>query len=140
MLSKQKIFNKAYAHALTMTYLAKYNLDSHIHVGCCYRTADGNRCLIGCFIPDEAYTPEMEGKTVMGLFCNNEIVFGDNSSGAELLFKLKLVPVTKLESLSKERYNFLEELQATHDMANTLEEMFGNLHDLAKTYKLKIPD
>lgn len=31
---------------------------------CVYRDEDGNKCAIGCLIPDELYTPEVEGMTV----------------------------------------------------------------------------
>lgn len=31
---------------------------------CAYRGVDGNRCAIGCFIPDWAYSPKMESMTV----------------------------------------------------------------------------
>jgi len=33
------------------------------HGGCLYRTEDGNRCAVGCFIPDEVYVPTMDSDT-----------------------------------------------------------------------------
>lgn len=28
---------------------------------CLYRGPDGNKCVVGCFIPDDKYSPRMEG-------------------------------------------------------------------------------
>jgi hypothetical protein len=32
--------------------------------GCAYRGFDGNKCIVGCFIPDSLYDPSMEGTTI----------------------------------------------------------------------------
>lgn len=34
---------------------------------CAYRGSDGNKCVGGCFIPDELYSADMEGNTVGAL-------------------------------------------------------------------------
>lgn len=33
---------------------------------CLYRGADGRKCAVGCLIPDELYTPAVEGEAVDG--------------------------------------------------------------------------
>mgnify|MGYP003640356325 CR=1 FL=1 len=34
---------------------------------CLYRNEDGNKCLVGCFIDDAEYTPDMEGQGYLGI-------------------------------------------------------------------------
>ncbi|MGQ7794513.1 hypothetical protein ACUN0C_19080 [Faunimonas sp. B44] len=35
--------------------------------GCLYRGPDGTKCAVGCLIPDELYTPRLEGNSVFML-------------------------------------------------------------------------
>ena len=65
-MTNQELFNRVVAHLraqgcaakewVTRSNGAKSNL-------CRYRTADGKKCAVGCLIPDDRYTPELEGKT-----------------------------------------------------------------------------
>lgn len=38
--------------------------------GCAYRAADGNKCGVGCFIPESKYTAEMEGNNAIHVIDN----------------------------------------------------------------------
>lgn len=55
-IDTQELFNRVSTHLLSMTQQSR--LDS---IGCAYRTADGNRCAVGCLIPDRLYEEEFEG-------------------------------------------------------------------------------
>ena len=39
--------------------------------GCAYRGDEGSMCAIGCLIPNEAYSSDMEGKSIIGLLCSD---------------------------------------------------------------------
>lgn len=43
---------------------------------CQYRTDDGQKCAVGCLIPDEVYSTEMEWKNVTALFDSMPYVAG----------------------------------------------------------------
>lgn len=51
------------------------NADGGIKVGkehgCAYRGVEGRKCALGWVIPDEDYTPALEGQTLGGLLQNN---------------------------------------------------------------------
>ena len=57
-MKKQEVFNKVAAHLLAQGKPALKGED------CVYRSKDGLKCAIGCLIPDENYTPEMERKSI----------------------------------------------------------------------------
>ena len=56
-MTAQEIFDKVAAHLLTQR---KPSLLCGI--GCAYRGEGGLKCAAGCLIPDEEYSPEMEGR------------------------------------------------------------------------------
>ena len=57
-MTKQEIFDRVARHLLTQKKHAM------IDDTCAYRTPDGLKCAIGCLIPDELYTPKIEGFSV----------------------------------------------------------------------------
>lgn len=60
MTDKQAIFDKVARHLLTQREKAQeYSVISGS--SCRYRTEDGQKCAIGCLIPDELYDSVMEG-------------------------------------------------------------------------------
>lgn len=63
-------------------------------IGCMYRGDDGRKCAVGVLIPDELYTPSMEGRS------------------AEDMMKIYL-DVQNL--LGAENVEFLEAMQQVHD-------------------------
>ena len=58
MINRQEIFNTVVRH------LHAQGKPSIVKGICRYRGPDNTRCAIGALIPDEFYTPEMEGKGV----------------------------------------------------------------------------
>lgn len=63
MSSKQEIYDKVKAHLLTQN-AKSYDVENNM---CMYRHPDGLKCAIGVLIPDDAYTPDMEGHTVAAM-------------------------------------------------------------------------
>ena len=55
-MNRQEIFDKIYLHLIEQ---GRKSIDSDGQ--CMYRSPDGDKCAIGCLIPDELYTPELEG-------------------------------------------------------------------------------
>lgn len=68
---------------------------------CVYRNADGNKCAVGCLIPDELYDPVMEGGT--------------------LAQQLHVMPES-LKSLFSRHLGVLMELQIIHDNSRNWDE------------------
>lgn len=58
-MTKQEVFTQVATHLLTQKEQA-YNEGA----GCRYRDESGRKCAVGCLIPDELYSPELEGISV----------------------------------------------------------------------------
>lgn len=56
-MTRQEIFDKALAHLRVQGCQA-----IEANTTCLYRTSSGLKCAIGALIPDEVYTPDMEGE------------------------------------------------------------------------------
>ena len=56
----QQQFNKVYIHLITQGEKSLSEAAESSN-GCSYRGDNGLMCAAGCMIPDEKYTPEMEG-------------------------------------------------------------------------------
>lgn len=125
MLTQQEIFSKAYANALTMKEMAKEPGDNGF---CRYRAPNGERCLIGSFIPPERYNPNVEFHTITTHLLQEESEWGD------FFREIGLAPYDP----SSEEYFFLSNLQGCHDHAKSLEEMFRRLSEFARKYNLRI--
>ncbi len=67
-MTEQEIFDRVATHLLKQgrkaTELAAISHGGDSMLRCRYRTDDGLRCAVGCLIPDEVYTPAIEGVTV----------------------------------------------------------------------------
>lgn len=57
---KQTTFDIVCAHLLTQNKQTKALIGGRYQ--CAYRAPDGCKCAVGCLIPDDKYTPDMEGK------------------------------------------------------------------------------
>jgi hypothetical protein len=105
-MNLQEIFDKVTEHLLTQKKKAErpnpYYPDSKPH--CAYRGSDGTSCAVGCLIPDEHYTADMEGggvwraDVVKGLFNAGVLsvdstynVFGEDRTKLDLLERLQTV-------------------------------------------------
>ncbi len=92
-MDKQKIFDQVVAHARKQGRKA-YKRDGDIS-GCLYRAPNGDKCFIGCLIPDAVYDPSIEQHTITDI---------------------ALREVQKhLECTSGIDENFLSDLQTIHD-------------------------
>lgn len=129
-MTKQEIFNKVYAHLVKQGRRSMYYLPSKGEEGCAYRGQDGAMCAVGCLIPDEFYTPEIE----------NEIV--SSWIVSEVLAK---AGVTNGHGYDRDKFNLLCELQNAHDtcqFSNREEfilEIKARLGRIARGYQLTIP-
>lgn len=56
-MDRQVVLNKVIRHLLSQNKQA-----TGIH-GCVYRSSDGLKCAIGCLIPDEIYSSDLECRT-----------------------------------------------------------------------------
>lgn len=67
MTTAQEVFDHVVNHFRRQGRPAIHPLwapDSDAYARCVYRTADGNKCAVGCLIPDEKYDPSFEGQSV----------------------------------------------------------------------------
>lgn len=61
-LTLQEAFNKIWERAKDkVKAIERFNEDPAL-TGCRYRASNGKKCFVGVLIPDEQYTPEMEGE------------------------------------------------------------------------------
>ena len=101
----QEIFNKAHKHFAGMTEPSMGGEESD-SAQCAYRGADGNKCIVGAFIPDELYDESLEGDA---LDPQQHDPY-HNTRVTEVLAK-----AFGQDSLSIEQYGLLANLQSTHD-------------------------
>jgi len=85
---------------------------------CAYRGVDGMRCVIGFMIPDDLYTPALEGNSAMGV---------------EITNVLSTVITTDLDLCV-----FLSDLQDVHDgwASGEKADLFDRFQNIAMRYKL----
>jgi len=108
----QEIFNKAHKHFAGMGEPSMASIDEvEDNVQCAYRGANGNKCIVGAFIPDELYKENLEGDS---LSLNPEYPHPlpkfHNTRITEVLavaFRQKV--------LTDDQYILLAKLQKTHD-------------------------
>lgn len=104
-LSAQEVFELASKHLINQGR-ASFNRDKG---SCAYREnfepSDSVRCAVGYFIPDELYTPDMEGMSVAALICNFKRHGGD---------------LAKLVSFLDRHEYLLRYLQLAHDYVGNL--------------------
>jgi len=84
--SLQDIFDQASNHLLTQME------KSRIKDMCLYRSDDGLKCAVGCFIADDEHSEDMEGECVEMLIING-----------------------RMSSISRDRLKLLDKLQSIHD-------------------------
>ncbi len=112
-MTNQDAFNIVWEH-----FVVKGNPPSRSELyGCAYRGENGERCAAGLLIPDEKYTPKMEGFTVYEGF-----VFDALPGGLDV--------------------RFIGALQNAHDDADPKtfrEDVRESLEGVASRYGLEIP-
>ena len=120
-MTMQEIFNRVCEHAVTQNAKSEnYDCDSPVY-GCAYRGDDGRKCFLGVLITDEAYDPDLEGKTVASCSVRRAL----ESSG--------------IQSTGEPRkWYFLSQLQDVHD-DHEPHEWPRELRNLGDKYNLAIP-
>lgn len=127
LLNKQRVFNKVWDYFVVQKKPQSRGIG--IFGACKYRSADGNKCAIGCLIPDELYSPEFDSP-------------GEGLSSAvdDLVttipeFRLALGSVVDLAEENMMR--LLLSLQCAHD--EYFDEIEDALRNVASTYNLEVP-
>ena len=92
-MTAQEVFDKVYWHLLRQG--RRSMLEHEKGEICAYRGEGGTKCAVGCLIPDDAYSPSMEGLGVHQLRRS-----GDNN------------PLT---AIGLEHFYLLRSLQSVHD-------------------------
>ena len=109
----QEIFNKAHKHFVGMAEpsMGATDYTEDADTQCAYRGADGNKCIVGAFIPDSLYDNSLEGDSL-----------DSHLSGVYAPITYHSTRVTEVlakafgqDFLSKDQYLLLANLQSTHD-------------------------
>ena len=108
----QEIFNKAHKHFADMGEPSMASIDEvEDNVQCAYRGANGNKCIVGAFIPDELYKANLEGDSLsLNPEHINPLPKFHNTRITEVLavaFRQKV--------LTDDQYILLAKLQKAHD-------------------------
>lgn len=102
-MTAQEIFNTVAAHLLRQGRKAEgYGTQP----GCAYRSNDGDKCAVGCLIPDDDYSIELEGAVVTP----NLLEDTDRLAFREKFLKDVLIRLGLLKHV-----HLLRSLQAIHD-------------------------
>ena len=106
----QEIFNKAHKHFAGMIGPSMGNEESD-DTQCAYRGTNGNKCVVGAFIPDELYNDSLEGDALdpytLGVTKRETY---HSTRVTEVLAK-----AFGQDFLSIDQYVLLANLQSTHD-------------------------
>ena len=109
----QEIFNKAHKHFAGMTEPSMAGVDGDDeNPQCTYRGTDGNKCIVGAFIPDSLYDESLEGDSLDPR--------GDYRRDGDFSFhNTRVTDVLALafrqKRLTNEQYILLGSLQRVHD-------------------------
>jgi hypothetical protein len=102
-MTLQQIFSRVREHLLTQK---QKSLSVNDSTACAYRGHGGLSCAVGCLIPDEYYTPEIEGLAI-------EPSWSAPAAAVRRLrriLRLSGIPVRNAQAL-----RLLQELQVVHD-------------------------
>lgn len=118
----QEAFDKVVNHLLSMNKRSRGVVITGEDF-CLYKDFNGNKCAIGCLIPDEVYRPEFEGQNVYDLQQVYQI-FSFGSNKATILTLL-----LELQRVHDDTYNW-----KPTGLNNAA---IKTLKDLARVFKLK---
>jgi hypothetical protein len=121
-MTLQQIFDKSAVHLLTQNKKAKS------HGSCQYRGDGGTMCAVGCLIPDEHYSKDIEGCGVSGAW--------HARSADPYARKLReALMASGIDIDDAKTMRMLDELQTIHDN-HPVELWLGDLRDLAENFSL----
>lgn len=136
-MTNQEIFNKVYTHLYKQAQPALRHSDFIDGPACAYRGEDGAMCAVGCLIPDDVYTPEIEGVGVSRLVAREHLVDDTTANGLSTALERSGIDVYDDSTVG-----LLVELQGAHDL-NLFD--FGlaawerKMHEIAAAYGLTVP-
>ena len=123
MFSAQETFNQVYLGLKSQGFQKSRNQDQ-----CAYRGEYGRKCAAGHLIPDEHYSPILEG----GVIVND---LDEISNRHQPAFK-----VTKLIMALGHDVSLASKLQNIHDLSYSPIDMMNRLEKFAKENNLQIPE
>lgn len=89
-MNRQHVFNQVADHLLRQMAKSEGE-DEDQGVGwCLYRGPHGRRCAIGCLIPDDVYTPSMEGNGIDDLLRDHPQALPFEMTDADICFLARL--------------------------------------------------
>lgn len=118
-MNKQEIFDQVARHLLTQKELS-LNQDSN----CMYRGDNGMMCAVGCLIPDELYTEDIENKVA-----SSDVV-------VDLLRSAGVIEYEEGDDRHIDEIKFLSKLQTVHDSSAPYN-WLSCLWSLARKHNLK---
>lgn len=110
MLTNRQIFDTVKNHLLTQGDRAEDEIDGEI--GCAYRGDAGAKCAVGCLIPDDKYTPEIEG-VALGSYVGTDASYDKLRAQKAKLFDVLRASGVDVDNPETER--LLQDLQSCHD-------------------------
>lgn len=120
-MNHQEIYDRVKTHLLTQNRKSK---DSRMQI-CAYRGDNGVSCALGCLIPDDVYSPAMEGR---GIPIVTETLRVNDDYAV-------LHDALMASGLGPETWDLLRELQMIHDSDHT-SEWEWRLKDVARGFGL----
>lgn len=101
-LTLQELFDNAWQH-----FVVEGHLTSIVGEVCRYRTSDGRKCIVGVSIPEDLYSPYLEGVGAQ-VFNNDDAM--EYVTAAQAAAAVRVQPL--FEGL---HFNALSEFQTVHD-------------------------
>lgn len=134
-INLQKTFDTVYIHLLKQGKKAERKTPDGKPFACQYLADDGLKCAVGCLIPEENYTPKIEGLSVHSLFFTS--IHDPDHKEHNLLTNI-LCKSLGVPYLTKNDIQFLADLQNIHDQRDP-EFWPSELKRLADKHTLSIP-
>lgn len=103
-MNKQELFDKVATHLLTQ------NAKSLDDDSCQYRNPEGLACAVGCLIPEDEYTPQIERLSVAELYGYHNDILGEYQER-----RLMLAILLSAAGVKEGHLELLRELQIIHD-------------------------
>jgi len=136
LMTLQKMFDTA---AVGMLKQGKKSIEGN---ACRYRGGDGCKCAVGFLIPDDLYSPDIEGTSVFSSFKGPTASLYPDELDAALKLRETISHLIGHDDLRDLRIDLIDGLQDIHDSAESTgrqtlrEEWYLDLKTMAKDFKL----
>ena len=98
-MNSQEVFDKVFTHLISQGHQARGDKAGAGLTTCQYRGKNGSSCAVGCLIPDEVYTRDMEAMTVKELMCENDRI-------ASMFSDVDIVLLQRLQTIHDSALNW----------------------------------